>query len=263
MQLHSLIIDMDGVLYHGNEPIPGGREFLDFLRQIGIRFLLLTNNSTLTVKQYVAKLARMGIPVTEEDILTSAVATATYLAHRAPPGSRVFLIGEDGIRTELQKRGFVLVDDVDVAYVVVGFDRQLSYAKLTTATRAIRAGAQFIATNADKTFPSEIGLLPGAGATLAALETATDTPPLIIGKPERAIFEQALHKLNAQPQRTAVIGDGLFTDVLGGHRLGLLTILLLSGVTDERLLATASPRPDLVFPDVAALHQAWRAAMAT
>lgn len=259
-QLHSLIIDMDGVLCHGNEPIHGAREFLEFLRQKGLAFILVTNNSTLTTAQYVAKLARMGIQATAAEILTSAEATATHLTRTAPPGARVYLIGEDGIRTALQERGFVLSDDVDVPYVVVGFDRQLTYAKLVTAARAIRNGAQFIATNADRTFPSEIGLVPGAGATLAALEVATDTAPLVIGKPQPAIFELALQRLHGGPNCTAVIGDGLYTDVLGGHGVGLMTILLMSGVTGPEQLFKASPAPDRVYADVAALHNAWRAA---
>jgi 4-nitrophenyl phosphatase len=256
--LHGLIIDMDGVLYHGNEAIHGAREFLEFLRQKGLPFILVTNNSTLTTAQYVAKLGRMGIQATAAEILTSAEATATHLARTAPPGSRVYLIGGDGIRAALQARGFVLTDQVDVPYVVVGLDRQLTYAKLATAARAIRNGAQFIATNADRTYPSEVGLVPGAGATLAALEAATDTAPLVIGKPQPAIFQLALQRMRAEPAATAVVGDGLYTDVLGGHGVGLMTILLMSGVTSPQQLAKASPAPDRVYEDIAALHRAWR-----
>ena len=260
-RVRSVILDMDGVLYHGNEPIPGAREFLDFLRQRGIGFVLLTNNSTLTGAQYVAKLARMGMRATEADILTSAEATATYLSRIAPMGTRVYVIGEDGLRTELQKRGFVLSEDVEVPYVVVGFDRHFDYAKMTAATRAIRAGAKFIASNPDKTYPSELGLIPGAGAFLAAIEAATDVAPSVIGKPQPAIFELALQKLMATPQTTAVIGDGLYTDILGGHRVGLLTILLLGGVTGTEQLRNPSVVPDLVFDDIAAIHHAWIAAL--
>ena len=255
------IVDMDGVLYHGNEPIQGGREFLDFLRTIRVRFILLTNNSTLTVPQYVAKLERMGISATEQEILTSAVATASYLERVAAHGSHLFVIGEEGLRTELQKRGLVLTDAPEAAYVVVGLDRQLTYDKLSTATRAIAGGATFIGSNSDRTFPSETGLTPGAGATLAALEAATGVTPQVIGKPERAIFGQALQRLVARPETTVVIGDGLYTDVLGGQRAGLMTVLLLSGVTSESQLAGASQQPDVVYADVAALHEAWRQAV--
>lgn len=259
--LRGLIMDMDGVLYHGDKSIQGGREFLDFLHAQGIRYLLLTNNSTLTSEQYVTKLAGMNMHVTEADILTSADATASYLAHTAAAGTRMFVIGEGGLHTCLQKHGFVLVDDTDVAYVVVGFDRQLTWEKLATATRAIRAGAHFVASNPDRTFPSESGLVPGAGATLAALEAATDVDPLVIGKPETAIFQQALQRLGVQTSMTGVVGDGLQTDILGGKRAGLATILLLSGVTNEQQLAKAAPAPDLIFSDIAALHRAWQAAL--
>jgi 4-nitrophenyl phosphatase len=260
-QLQSLIIDMDGVLYRGGTPIEGARECLEFLRETGIPFCLLTNNSTLTSEQYSEKLARMDISARAEDILTSAEATAVYLERVASPGTRVYVIGEDGIRAELAKRGFVLTDDRDVAYVVVGWDRQFTYDKLAVATLAIRAGAQYIATNPDKTFPSEIGLMPGAGALLAAIETATDTAPLVIGKPQPAIFELALERLGAQPATTAVIGDRIETDILGARELGLRTILVMSGVTDAQQLAEAPLVADMVFDDINAVYRAWRAAM--
>jgi len=256
-QIRHAIIDMDGVLCHGDEAIPGGKEFLAFLGSVGVRFLLLTNNSTLTVAQYVSKLKRMGIEMTEEAILTSSVATSAYLGRIAPPGSRVYLIGEEGIRAELQKGGFVLTSTADADYVVVGLDRKLTYAKLSTAMHAVRSGARLIGSNPDRTFPSETGLKPGAGVTLAALEAATDVAPLVIGKPETAIFELALHRLGATPQTTAVIGDGLYTDVLGGQRAGLFTILLLSGVTETAQLIESAPKPCLVYADISALHRVW------
>jgi 4-nitrophenyl phosphatase len=256
-QLRSLIIDMDGVLYRLNTPLAGAAEFLQFLRQTRKRFLLVTNNSTLTPAQYVDKLAGMGIAAREDDILTSGEATAQYLASVAPPGTRVYVIGEHGIRVALEKRGFVLAEDTEVAYVVAALDRQLTYDKLRTATLAIHAGAQFIGTNPDKTLPTEAGLIPGAKAILAALEVATGTPPLIIGKPEPAMLQLALHKLRAEPETTAIIGDGLETDIPGGHRLGLMTILVLSGVTAPEQLARSALQPDLVYPDIATLHRAW------
>ncbi len=256
-QIQHAIIDMDGVLYHGDEAIPGGKEFLAFLDSVNVRFLLLTNNSTLTVAQYVSRLRRMGIETGEEVILTSSVATAAYLTRIAPPGSRVYLIGEEGIRTELQKSGFVLTNTAKADYVVVGLDRRLTYAKLSTAMRAVRNGARLIGSNPDRTFPSETGLKPGAGATLAALEAATDVAPVVIGKPETAILEMALTRLGAAPQTTAIIGDGLYTDVLGGQKAGLFTILLLSGVTEATQLTESAPRPCLVYADISALHCAW------
>lgn len=255
--LRSLIIDMDGVLYRLNTPLAGAAEFLQFLRQAGKRFILVTNNSTLTPAQYVDKLAGMGIITSEDCILTSGEATAQYLAGVAPPGARVYVIGEHGIRAALEKHGFVLANDTKVAYVVSGLDRQLTYEKLRIATLAIRAGAGFIGTNPDPTLPTEEGLIPGARAIQAALEVATGTKPLIIGKPEPAMLQLALQKLEARPETTAIIGDGLETDIPGGRRLGLMTILLMSGVTAPEQLARSALQPDLVYPDIAALHQAW------
>jgi 4-nitrophenyl phosphatase len=256
-QVCSLIIDMDGVLYRLNTPLAGAAEFLQFLRQRDKRFILVTNNSTLTVAQYVEKLAGMGIATSEDDILTSAEATAQYLASVAPPKTRVNVIGEYGIHFALEKRGFILAEDSDADYVVAALDRQLTYDKLKSAALAIRGGARFIGTNPDKTLPTEEGLIPGAKAILTALEVATDTAPLIIGKPEPAMLQLALQKLGAEPETTAIIGDGLETDIPGGHRLGLMTILVLSGVTTAQQLARSPLRPDLVYPDIAALHRAW------
>ncbi len=260
-QLRSVIIDMDGVLYRGSTLIPGAASFLGFLRERDISFLLLTNNSTLTAEQYAAKLARMGVQVEAECILTSAEATARYLAGKAPPGTEVFAIGEDGVETELTERGFVLRDDTEVAYVVVGFDRHLTYRKMATACLAIRAGAKFIGTNPDKTYPSELGQMPGNGAALAAIEAGTDMAPLVIGKPQPAIFDLALQKLGAEAETSAVVGDRLDTDILGGQQVGLASILVLSGVTSAQQLQDSSIVPDCVYEDVAALHHAWRDAV--
>jgi len=258
----NLIIDMDGVLYRGNTLISGAHEFIGFLREKGISFLLVTNNSTRTVRQYVTKLARMNIAVREEEILTSAEATAGYLEQVAPPGTRVHAVGEDGVQVALERRGFVLIDGTDAAYVVVGMDRRFTYAKLATAALTIRAGAVFIGTNPDKTYPTEVGLMPGAGAILAAIEAASDTAPLIIGKPESVIFDLALARLESAPEETAILGDRLETDILGGSRLGMVTILLMSGVTDADRLATSSLVPDMVYDDVGALHRTWRCVVA-
>ena len=257
--IRQLILDMDGVLYRLNTPIQGGDEFLGYLRQTGRRFLLVTNNSTLTPEQYAAKLGQMGIDVAAEQILTSGEATALYLSRLSPPGTRVYVIGEHGIRVALQKRGFILADDTDVSYVVCGLDRQVTYEKLATASLAIRSGARFIATNPDRTLPTERGLIPGAKAIFSAIQVATDTVPTVIGKPEPAMLEMAMSILGAAVHDTAIIGDSLETDIRGGITLGLKTILLLSGVSTRQQLEQSELQPDLVYPDIAALHSDWRA----
>jgi 4-nitrophenyl phosphatase len=258
--LRHLIVDMDGVLYRGKEAIPGTAGFLDFLRQQGLGFVLATNNSTRTPQQYVSKLADMGVRVQPEEILTSALATASYLASIASPGAKVFVVGQDGLWTALREAGFALVED-GPEYVIAGMDFTVCYERLAQATLHIRAGATFIGTNPDKTFPSERGIVPGAGSLLAFLETATGVSPTVIGKPGTAMMEQALSLLQAEPGNTAVLGDRLETDILAGKRAGLTTLLVLSGITDRGMLEGAEIQPDLVFEDVAHLHGVWKAAL--
>ncbi len=257
--IRNLLIDMDGVLYHGNAPVPGAREFLAWAEERDIRFLLFTNNSTLTPEQYVDKLAKMGIVVTPGHVFTSAQATAMYLPRLVPPGEALYVIGQDGLRTALAEAGYRFADS-DVSAVVVGMDTQVTYEKLCLATLAIRAGALFVGTNPDVTFPSERGIVPGNGAILAAIETATGVKPIMVGKPERAIFESALDRLGAAPGNTAMIGDRPETDVLGGQQAGLMTIHVLTGVATQEDLATSGLTPDWVFEDLPALREAWVAA---
>lgn len=255
--LRHLIIDMDGVLYLGNEPIPGTSEFVEFLREQGIGFVLATNNSTRTPQQVVDKLAGMGVEAHASEVLTSSQATASYLAGIAPPGTRVFVVGMDGLRWALREAGFALVED-GAEFVVTGLDSRVCYGRLAQATLQIRAGAQFIGTNPDLTLPTERGIVPGAGSLLALLEAATGTMPTVIGKPGTAMMEQALARMGGQPATTAVLGDRLDTDMLAGRRAGLRTLLVLSGVTDRAMLADSEVRPDMVFDDVAHLHAAWQ-----
>jgi len=253
--IKSLIIDLDGVLYRGNEPIEGAREFMAFLQREGVPFLLLTNNSTRTPGRYVEKLAKMGIVVGERDVLTSAQATALYLERIAPPGARVYAIGEEGLRAALGEKYILTEEGAD--FVIVGMDSKLTYDKLRVATLLIRGGAGFIATNPDRTLPTEEGIIPGNGAILAALEAATGVAPFVVGKPEPAIFDLALARMGVGKEGAAVIGDRLETDILGGRRAGLMTILVLSGVTSRQELENSPVKPDLVFEDVRQLYEVW------
>ncbi|MFQ5859784.1 MAG: HAD-IIA family hydrolase [Anaerolineae bacterium] len=244
--IKAFVIDMDGVLYRGQARLPGARAFLLALQREDVPYVLLTNNSTLTVAQYVEKLRRMDIEVAPERILTSAVATALYLAGRAEPGTPMYMIGMDGLEEALREQGFVLTDG-NPEYVVVGLDTDATYQALSTATLAIRDGAAFIGTNPDPTLPTERGLEPGAGAILAAIEAATGVQPQIIGKPQPGAFEVALRRLNTRPGETAMLGDRMETDVVGGARAGLRTILVLTGATSRDDLANAEVEPDWVF----------------
>ena len=256
-KLANLVIDMDGVLYRGNEPIAGTRELIVFLREREIGFVLATNNATRTPNQFVDKLAGMGVQVHTHEVLASSLATASYLAGIAPPGARVFVVGMDGLRTALEEAGFSLVED-GAEFVVAGMDFAICYERLAQASLQIRAGARFIGTNPDLTFPSERGILPGAGSLLAFLEAASGVKPVVIGKPGTAMMEQALNRMGARPESTAILGDRLETDILAGRRAGLCTILVLSGVTDDVTLSGSEIQPDLVFDDVAHLHTSWR-----
>jgi 4-nitrophenyl phosphatase len=254
--IKNLIIDMDGVLYRGDEAIHGVKEFFAFLRKRPIGFILATNNSTRTAQQYVDKLARMGVKVALSEILTSSQATAMYLETLAPPGTKVYVIGEEGLETAMRERGYIISED-GAEFVAVGMDRRLTYEKLKLATLLIRKGARFIGSNPDKTLPTEEGLIPGAGTMLAALEASTGVTPTIIGKPERTLFELALAKLGSTREGTAVIGDRLETDILGGYNVGLTTILVLSGAATRQDVGSASVKPDLVFEDIGHLCQVW------
>jgi 4-nitrophenyl phosphatase len=255
--IRNLIIDMDGVLYLGDTPMPGLEAFFGFLAERSIRFQLVTNNSTLTPSMYASKMARMGVTVQESEVLTSSIATADYLAERYPRGSRVYTIGEEGLIDALQRAGFVF-SRVDPVAVVVGFDRDITYAKLREATLLIRSGVPFIATNPDRTLPVPEGQVPGTGTLLAALTAATDQEPLIIGKPEPLLMERAMARMGATPQTTAAIGDRPETDILSAQRAGLLCVLTLAGATDRARLATFDIRPDIVIDDIEALVASWR-----
>ncbi|MFQ5831062.1 MAG: HAD-IIA family hydrolase, partial [Candidatus Methylomirabilia bacterium] len=179
--------------------------------------------------------------------------TAQYLRRHYPPGARLFMIGESGLRAALDEAGFELARG-EVQAVVVGMDRDLTYEKLRAATILIRSGARFVGTNPDLTFPSEEDLVPGAGAILAAIEAATGVAPIVVGKPEPLLFQQALDRMDVDPGKVAVIGDRIETDVLGGTAAGLTTILVMTGAARREDLAEAEVRPDHVLESLAELH---------
>jgi 4-nitrophenyl phosphatase len=268
--IRALIIDMDGVLWHGPQPLPGLQDFFQTLRDLKIRFILATNNASLTPEQYVNKLEKMGITVSNNDILTSGTATALYLAEQTNPAStRIFVVGEEGARQPLLERGFTLTGlyevnnnnsntGVGADIVVCGKDETLTWDKLATATLNIRAGAKFIGTNADTTLPTERGVTHGNGAILAALKVATGVTPTIIGKPEPIIYQQALALLGVEPEATVAIGDRLETDILGAVRTGIRSIMVLTGISSEQDLKDSSYQPTWVMQDIRAIAQALR-----
>jgi 4-nitrophenyl phosphatase len=253
-EIKHLIIDMDGVLYLGDQPMPGLREFFAFLRERSLSFILATNNSTRTPQEYVDKLKCMGVTVSPSEILVSGQATARFLAREYPRETRVHVFGMKALKQAMIDEGFVLADE-NVQLVVASMDRELTYDKLKRASLLIRAGARFIATNLDPTNPAEEGLLPGTGSMIAILETASGVKPQAIGKPEPIMYQLAMKQMNAQPETTAAIGDRVDTDILGGKRAGLITICVLSG-SSGRAEAEAVGT-DLIFDDIAHLLETW------
>ena len=222
------------------------------MRERDMRFMLLTNNSTRTIHQYVEKLDELGIKVEPEQILTSAYATADWLTERVEPRTTIYVAGEDGLHHALKQAGYSIISgkDMDGAQVVaVGLHLRFDYPTLFCATRLIRDGALYVGTNPDLTYPLPDGIGPGAGSILAAITAASGTQPTIIGKPGTLMFEQALKSLDAQPKETAMLGDRLETDILGGINAGLSTILVLSGVTQQDDLAASDIKPTWVYDD--------------
>ena len=261
--LGGFIIDMDGVLWHGNKPLPGLTEFFSILRKVNIPFVLATNNASLTQQQYIDKLANMEVEVHPNEILTSSMATARYLKDTLPPAKRrVFVIGESGLIEPLQQQGFEVTstyyptepqattDNIWADFVVSGLDRKLSWDKLATATLNIRAGAEFYATNADTTLPTELGEVMGNGGVLAALTAATGIKPTVIGKPEPILYQQAFEILGTDKHNTIAIGDRLDTDILGAVNAGMRSMMVLTGVSSEADLAEIDYRPDWIFEDI-------------
>ena len=255
--IKNFVIDMDGVLWQGDTPMPGLVEFFDTLHQRNNDYILATNNAMRTATQYVEKLANFGVEIPTSQVLTSSEATARYLRHQYPDSTSAYVVGEIGLQEAMQDKGFVLLEAegfVDVGaradFVVVGMTMQACYSHLASAAYLINQGAIFVGTNPDVTYPTEVGLLPGAGSYLAFLETATDLSPLIIGKPNKAMFDEALFRLNGSPADTVMIGDRLNTDIAGGHMAGLRTMLLLTGISKEKDLKSAPVQPDWIFSDL-------------
>ncbi|MCK4841184.1 MAG: HAD-IIA family hydrolase [Methylococcales bacterium] len=266
--VQALIIDMDGVLWNGSEALPGLQSFFKSLRRHQLAFILATNNASLTQSQYITKLATMGVSVSINEILTSSMATATYLAELVDPlSTSIFVIGEQGLRQPLTEKGFSLIDcypcpDNKAAdFVVCGLDRNLTWDKLSNASLHLNAGAKFIASNADTSLPTERGTILGNGAILAALEAATQSAPTIIGKPEAIMYQQAMKVLNVNPEYTIAIGDRLNTDILGAVNTGIRSIMVLTGISTEADLHSIDYQPSWIMPDIQAITVALNAAL--
>ncbi|MBK7821094.1 MAG: HAD family hydrolase [Tessaracoccus sp.] len=249
--IECFLTDMDGVLVHEEVPLPGAADLIDRWVTTSKRFLVLTNNSTFTARDLAARLSRSGLHIPEENIWTSAMATAAFLKNQ-PGDKTAFVIGEVGLTTALHEAGFVLTD-VDPDFVVLGETRNYSFEAITTAIRLIVDGARFIATNPDATGPSKDGILPATGAVAAMITAATNRNPYIVGKPNPMMFRSAMNRIEAHSETTAMIGDRMDTDIVAGMEAGLLTALVLTGVTTAEDVETYPFRPDLILGGVADL----------
>lgn len=250
-EIHSWLMDMDGVLVREEHPIPGAAEFLAVLREREIPFLVLTNNSIYTARDLSARLLRSGLEVPEEAIWTSALATGRFLADQRPNGS-AFVIGESGLTTALHAAGYTLTER-DPDYVVLGETRTYSFERITLAIRLISAGARFIATNPDNIGPSPHGPLPATGSVAALISRATGVDPYFVGKPNPLMMRSALNAIDAHSEHTAMIGDRMDTDIVAGIEAGLETILVLTGVTQDGETERYPYRPSRIVESVADL----------
>ncbi|HEX8977952.1 MAG TPA: HAD-IIA family hydrolase [Solirubrobacteraceae bacterium] len=228
-EIRSWLMDMDGVLMHEEQAIPGAAEFLGRLRELGRPFLVLTNNSIYTARDLAARLRISGLDVPEQSIWTSALATARFLDDQRPGGS-AFVIGEAGLTTALHEAGYTLTER-DPDYVILGETRTYSFERITRAIRLIEQGARFIATNPDATGPAPEGPLPATGSVAALITAATGQEPYYVGKPNPLMMRSALNAIDAHSESAIMIGDRMDTDIVSGLEAGMETVLVLTGLT--------------------------------
>ena len=251
-RIRALILDMDGVLWRDNTLLVDLPAVFRRFQDLELKVVLATNNATRSVDMYLQRFKGFGVKLEASQVVNSAIALGHLLRKAFPQGGPVYILGEKGVVDTLAEYGFYHAEKAPLA-VVVGMDRQVNYEKLSRATLLIRAGVPFYATNPDKTFPTPAGLLPGAGAIIAAVEAATDIHPIYGGKPQPAMLQVALDRLGTIAEQTLAVGDRLETDILGGYLAGCRTALVLSGVATLQDVATFSPKPDIIAPDLAKL----------
>lgn len=248
--VRGFLLDMDGTFYLSDRLLEGALRFIDLLRVQGKEFLFLTNNSSKHRGQYAEKITRLGLPITEECVLTSGEATALYLQER-DPGARLFVVGTPALEDEFREHNFRLVE-MDPQYLVLGFDTTLTYQKLWALCDFVRAGVPYIATHPDFNCPTETGWMPDVGAMIAFVKAATGREPdVVIGKPNRLIVDAAAVKMKLPVSQLAMIGDRLYTDIALGQSSGIVTVLVLSGETRPEDLRDSPFQPDYIFQNLA------------
>ena len=258
--IKSLVLDMDGVLWRESTPIGDLAAIFAAISRRGLKVCLATNNATRTPEQYLERLCSFGVKDLEAwQVVTSGQVLAHELVKRFPQAGPVYVIGEGGLYQSLADAGFTVVDEDHwdqgrtIIAVVSEMDRGVNYPKLRRATLLIRQGIPFYATNPDRTFPTPEGLVPGAGAIMAALVTASGVEPVVVGKPAPFMIELARERLKTSREETLIVGDRLETDIAGGQAAGCPVALVLSGVSTQAMASAWTPHPDFVVPDLAAL----------
>lgn len=254
--IKALILDMDGVIWKGDTPIGDLPATFRRIRERGLKFVFATNNGTKTPEEYQAKLAQLGVDVAPSQVVTSAMGIAFLLAKKHPPGAKIFMIGEEGIRAALEQKGFEILgveraSEADA--VAMGIDRSINFQKVVEATLLVRAGKPFYTTNTDRTFPTPRGEIPGSGAWVSVITTATGVEPVVAGKPYPYLMELGLKRLGTQKEETLVVGDRLETDIAAGQSVGCPTALVLSGVSTKEQAQAWKPAPDIIAESLEAL----------
>jgi len=265
-----VIFDLDGVVYRGLDPLPGAAELINDLHRRRVRVRYATNNSMASREAYVERLGAMGIRAAVPEIVTSTSATVGYLNHHLPKARHILAVGSPAMIAELRTAGLEVTPVADLVRadyqgealrspidaVVVGLDQAYDYLRIAVAAAAVREGASFIATNADLRYPTPRGFLPGAGSLVAAIRAASgDVEPIVVGKPEPAMFAEILEDARLDPDAAVVIGDNPDADIVAAHRSGIFSVLILTGVADAALAEglTGEREPDVVAADHAAL----------
>ncbi len=239
---------MDGVLYHGNNILPGAKEFIDWLKSENKEFLFLTNSSERSPIELSQKLSRLGIEVAPEHFYTSALATASFVAWQSP-GCSAYVIGEAGLINAIYDAGLSM-NDVSPEYVIVGETRSYSFEKIEKAVQLVQKGAKLIGTNPDKTGPTEKGIMPATGALIAPIEIASGREAYFIGKPNPLMMKSAMKRLGTEVKDTVIIGDRMDTDIVAGTESEIDTVLVLTGVTLKERINDFSYRPRYVLNNV-------------
>lgn len=254
--IKALILDMDGVIWRSDTPIGDLPVIFKQIEERGLKYVFATNNGSKTPEQYADTLAQFGVQVDPGQVITSALGVAHMLAQRFPRGTKAFMIGEEGIRAALEEKGFEILSverAQEAQFFVIGIDRQVNFEKMREATLLVRRGIPFYATNPDKTFPTPRGEIPGAGAWISVITTATDVEPTYAGKPFPFMMELSLERLGTKKEATLVVGDRLETDIAAGQAVGCPCALVLSGVSTKEQADVWSPEINIIADDLSSL----------